>query len=258
MLGMCGRFTRNYTWRQIHEMYALTGAASNLQPRFNICPTTTVDAVVEVEGARHLVPMRWGIIPNWWSKPLKELKLATCNARAETVAVKPMFRDAFRRNRCILPASGYYEWHDTPGGKQPFYFTRRDGAVMTIAGLWDEWRDRATGETIKSCAMIITEPNKFVAEVHDRMPVVLEREQIAAWLTASVGREALRPAAEDVLAKIPVSKRVNSSRADDNDASLIERVELGPKSDADALASLMKDPENIVAIGDLLGQFKSN
>src|SRR6266851_6066366 len=109
-------------------------------------------------------PMRWGIIPGWWTKPLMEMRLATFNARAETVAQKPMFRDAFRRRRCLMPASGYYEWHDTPEGKQPYYLTRRDGQVMTFAAIQDAWNDPRSGERIRSCAMIITEPNKFVAE----------------------------------------------------------------------------------------------
>jgi len=107
-------------------------------------------------------------VPSWWSKPLKEMKAATFNARADTVAEKPMFRSAFKNSRCLMPASGYYEWKTTPDGKQPFYFTRRDGQVMIIAGLWDEWTDRASGEKLKSCTMLITEPNKFVAVVHDR------------------------------------------------------------------------------------------
>jgi putative SOS response-associated peptidase YedK len=171
---MCGRFTRNYTWAQIHSMYSLVSPASNLQPRFNICPTTNVDVVIRGEGRRSLVPMRWGLIPGWWKKPLKEMRLATFNARAETVAEKPMFRDSFKRRRCLMPASGYYDWKTTPEGKQPYYFTRRDGAVMTIAAIQDAWVDAATGEPVRSCTMVITEPNKFVADVHDRMPVILE------------------------------------------------------------------------------------
>jgi putative SOS response-associated peptidase YedK len=84
--------------------------------------------------------MRWGLVPSWWSKPLKNLKLATFNARAETVAAKPFFRGAFKCNRCLIPVSGYYEWQDTPSGEQPWYFSARDGApALTIAGLWDEW-----------------------------------------------------------------------------------------------------------------------
>jgi putative SOS response-associated peptidase YedK len=100
---MCGRFTRNYTWAQIHAMYSLVSPASNLQPRFNICPTTNVDVVIRGEGQRSLVPMRWGLIPGWWKKPLTEMRLATFNARAETVAEKPMFRDSFKRRRCLIP-----------------------------------------------------------------------------------------------------------------------------------------------------------
>ena len=103
-----------------------------------------------------------GLGASWWSKPLKELKLATFNARAETVTEKPFFREAFKRTRCLIPVSGYYEWQDTPSGKQPYYFTARDGSpALTIAGLWDEWRDRESGETLRSCTMIITEPNNL-------------------------------------------------------------------------------------------------
>jgi putative SOS response-associated peptidase YedK len=87
--------------------------------------------------------MRWGLVPFWWSKPLKELRLATFNARLETVTTKAFFREPFKKRRCLMPVSGYYEWQDTPGGKQPHYFTARDGSpVLTIAGLWDEWKNR--------------------------------------------------------------------------------------------------------------------
>jgi putative SOS response-associated peptidase YedK len=219
---MCGRFTRNYTWAQIHAMYSLTSPASNLQPRFNICPTTTVDAVVD----HQLVSMRWGLIPGWWSKPLKEFKLATFNARAETVAEKPMFRSAFKKSRCLMPVSGYYEWNTTPEGKQPYYFTRRDGQVMTVAGVRDEWTDKASGEKLKSCTMLITAPNQFVAEVHDRMPVILDAKDFEQWERGDVNDATalMRPAAGDVLQMWPVSRRVNSSRADDDDATLVDKI----------------------------------
>jgi putative SOS response-associated peptidase YedK len=186
---MCGRFTRQYTWRELYELYRLISPASNLQPRYNICPTTTIDTVIAHEGKRELVAMRWGLVPGWWKKPLKELKLATFNARVETVATKPFFRSAFKRTRCLIPASGYYEWQDTPSGKQPYYFTRRDGSVVTIAGLWDEWKNVETGEALKSCTMIITNANKFVGEVHDRMPVMLEPKDFEPWLSGKAGLE---------------------------------------------------------------------
>ena len=169
-------------------------------------------------------------MPAWWSKPLKELRAATFNARIETVAEKPFFRDAFKRRRCLIPLSGYYEWEYRDGPKkppQPWYFTPADGSrVLTTAGLWDEWRNKETGETIRSCTMIIAEPNKFVAEVHDRMPVLLAPEQFDAWLDGSAGKEVLVPAPEDMLQKRPVSKRVNSSRAPKEDATLIDPVDL--------------------------------
>lgn len=225
---MCGRFTRKYTWRELWELYMLKGGllTSNLQPRFNVCPTTTIDAIVEENGERKYQPMRWGIIPAWWSKPLKEMRLATFNARAETVESKPMFRSAWKRNRCIIPVSGYYEWQTMPGDKpQPWYFTNRNGSpIISIAGIWDKWTDKASGETIRSCAMIITEPNKFIAEVHERMPVLLSDDQFEPWLSGAAGKETLVPAPEEVLQKWSVSKRVNSARTSDEDATLIERL----------------------------------
>ena len=171
--------------------------------------------------------MRWGLVPYWWSKPLKEMRLATFNARVETVATKRFFSASFKTRRCLMPVSGYYEWQDTPGGKQPHYFTARDGSpVLTIAGLWDEWKDRETGERIKSCTMIICEPNEFVAQAHDRMPVLLQPEQFDHWLSGDMGVEELKPAPNDYLQSWAVSKRVNSSKADKDDATLINPVEL--------------------------------
>ncbi len=107
---MCGRFTQHYPWREIVALYRLTRSAINLQPRYNIAPTTIIDVVIPRGGDRlELVPMRWGLIPSWWKKTAKEAP-STFNARAETVARKPMFRAAFKRSRCVIPASGYYEW----------------------------------------------------------------------------------------------------------------------------------------------------
>jgi putative SOS response-associated peptidase YedK len=225
---MCGRFTRDYTWEQVHAYYRLiiSAAIPNFQPNFNVCPTTQVDAIIPHFDKRELVRMRWGLIPSWWSKPLKDMRLATFNARAETVASKPMFRSAFKRNRCLMPASGYYEWDDTPDGKQPYYFTRANGQIMTIAALWDERTDKTTDETLMSCTMVIAEPNKVVAEVHDRMPVILEKKDFEQWERGNANDAAalMRRAAEDVLQKWPVSKRVNSSRTDGDDPTLIEAI----------------------------------
>jgi len=231
MGNMCGRFTRYYTWEQIWRMYNLIPAGSipNLRSRYNVCPTDPVDVVLSANDGRQLrfEEMRWGLVPHWWNQPLKELKLATFNARAETVETRPFFREAFKSNRCLMPVSGYYEWEDTADGKQPHYFTARDGSpVLTIAGLWDEWVDPSgSARPLRSCTMIITEANEFVAEVHDRMPELLKPEQFDDWLSGAMGVEDLRPADNDYLQRQPVSRRVNSSRADDNDATLIEAQE---------------------------------
>jgi putative SOS response-associated peptidase YedK len=224
---MCGRFTRHYTWREIQALYQLTlpSAPSNLPPRYNICPTTDIDVVVPDEEGRKLASARWGLVPGWWKKPAKELP-ATFNARAETVAEKPMFRDAFRKGRCLIPASGYYEWIDTPDGKQPFYFTRADGQVLTIAGVCADWKNPQDGKSIKSAAMVIGAANDFVGNFHDRMPVILEEGEFGAWERgdAKLAEDLLRGPKENVLQAWPVSRRVNSSKTDEFDPTLIERV----------------------------------
>jgi putative SOS response-associated peptidase YedK len=226
---MCGRFTYKLTWEELVRLYRLTldQPPPNTQARYNVCPTDPIDTIVGSDGKRELVSMRWGLVPRWWSKTIKDVKMATFNARAETVETRPFFRDAFKSTRCLIPVSGYYEWQATSDGKQPWYFTARDGsAALTVAGLWDEWKNRETGERLKSCTMIITGPNDFVAEVHDRMPVLLTEKQFERWLSGEAGVEILKPAPNDLLQRWPVSKRVNSSRADAEDATLIEPVEL--------------------------------
>ncbi len=237
---MCGRFTYRLTWDEIVRLYRLTAGqpARNVQARYNICPTTAIDTVVERDGRRELLSMRWGLVPSWWNKPLKELKLATFNARVETVATKPMFREAFKRTRCIIQASGYYEWKDAPSGKQPYYFTAADGSPLSIAGLWDEWHDVRSGETLKSCTMIVCDANEFVGQVHDRMPVLLQPRDFDGWLGAQAGMEVLKPAANDALRRWPVSKRVTSSRARDDDASLIA-IERNVATSDEILAATM-------------------
>lgn len=140
------------------------------------------------------------------------------------MAEKPMFRAAFKRNRCLISACGYYEWKGTETGKQPYCFSIENGSPLTIAGLWDEWNDIETGEPLKSCTMIITEANKFVSEFHDRMPVLLTPYQFDAWLSGSAGLEVLKPWAQSSLRAYPVSRRVNSSRAPSNDPTLIEII----------------------------------
>jgi putative SOS response-associated peptidase YedK len=223
---MCGRFTQEFSYQELHAYFSFFGhPLGNLEPPYNICPTDPVIAWVHTEAGAALERMRWGLVPGWWKKSLKEVP-ATFNARAETVAAKPMFRSAFKARRCIIPASGYYEWQDTPGGKQPWYFTSASGPVLLIAGLWEIWKNpEPPGDTVRSATMVITEPNAFVARYHDQMPVVLGKDQIGPWLSGEAGAELLMPAANDALKAWSVSRKVSTSKAP-NEPSLIVEVAL--------------------------------
>ena len=135
------------------------GPPRNLQPHYDLAPTDTVDVVRATEQGCELVPMRWGLVPYWWKKPLNELPV-TFNARAESVVDKPMWRDAFRRRRCIIPASGFYEWTGAKTARQPHLFTAADGSpILAFAGLWDRWRDPVSGDAIQSCTIIVCGAN---------------------------------------------------------------------------------------------------
>lgn len=219
---MCGRFTQAYTWSELLALYRLTIPPLNIEPRYNIAPTSTINVVIPREVGLDLVRMRWGLIPSWWNKTGKEIP-STFNAHAQTVAEKPMFRIAFKRSRCVIPATGYFEWGLTKSGKQPYYITGANGSVLSIAGLWDRWKDKETGETVLSCTMIVTDANAFTRAIHDRMPVLLDPRHVAAWLSGDAGGELLKPTADDALRMWPVSKRVNKPGGGD-DPALIKEI----------------------------------
>ena len=221
---MCGRFTQRYTWSEVHAFLSVIGAAKNLRPRYNIAHTTTIDVVRSTEAGRELVPMRWGLVPVWWKKPLKDVP-ATFNARAETVAQKPMFRDAFRKRRCIIPASGFFEWTGDRGEKVPHLFTAGDGSpILAFAGLWDRWTDPASGEEVLSATVIVSGASDWMAPYHDRMPVLLAPDSFDGWLDGSLGPEVLEPAAASALREWIVSSRVNRTGQGDDDPTIVEPV----------------------------------
>jgi putative SOS response-associated peptidase YedK len=154
---------------------------------------------------REMVPMRWGLIPDWWKKPRKEVP-ATFNARAETVAEKPMFRGAFRYRRCITPASGFYEWTGPRTARQPHLFTAADGSpALAFAGLWDHWIDPGNFDEVISATIIVSGASAWMRPYHERMPVLLEPQDFDAWLDGSLGPAALKPAAEEKLRELLVS-----------------------------------------------------
>lgn len=181
-------------------------------PNFNVCPTVQVHTVTSSLGQRRLRPMRWGFIPHWYKKPNGGPLLI--NARSESIAEKPAFRDACRNRRCLIIASGFYEWkrveNETP---LPWWVTRADGAPMAFGGIWQSWGE--SEESANTCAIVTTAANEAMAKIHHRLPVILEPDQWALWLGES-GKGAARlmkSAPEDALLFSRVSTEVNSSRA---------------------------------------------
>jgi putative SOS response-associated peptidase YedK len=219
---MCGRFTQNYTWEQVHAFLSVFGPPRNLQPHYNLAPTDTVDVIrLDKQRQRELLPMRWGLVPAWWKKSLKEMP-ATFNARAESVADKPMFRTAFKERRCIIPASGFYEWTGEKRNRQPHLFTLADGSpVMGFAGLWERWKDPANGEWVLSCTIIVSGANAWMEKYHDRMPVILDEQDVNGWLDGSLGIDALKSVPESALREWLVSQRVNRAGEGDDDPTII-------------------------------------
>ena len=168
--------------------------------------------------------MRWGLVPFFWKKTLKDLP-ATFNARAETVTERPMFRAAFKERRCIVPASGFYEWTGEKGAKQPHFFSAADGSpVLAFAGLWEHWHDVANKEDVLSCTIIVSGASAWMTPYHDRMPVILAAKDFKGWLDGSIGVEALKPAHESALREWPISPRINRTGANDDDPTIIEPV----------------------------------
>ena len=221
---MCGRYASTLPPEQMAELFRLLNTL-DLVPRFNIAPTQPVVAVWEAHGRREGHFARWGLVPGWVKDP-REFPLLI-NARVETMVEKPAFRDAVKHGRCVLPASGYYEWHtNADKTKQPYYITHADGAPLALAGLYATWVG-PQGEEIDSVATITVPANGQLSAIHDRMPAILEGEAIERWLdVANVGaREAAQlalPLPDGALKFHPVSRRVNAAR--DDDPSLIEEV----------------------------------
>jgi putative SOS response-associated peptidase YedK len=220
---MCGRY-------ELHTHPTAVALALGLEfppeitPRYNIAPTQQVPIVRLREGERELSQLRWGLVPFWAKDPAIGNKLI--NARAETIASKPAFRESYRKARCLIPASGFYEWAKmTDGRKQPVHIGMKDGSLFAFAGLWSRWGPK--GEALETCTIITTDANELCQQVHDRMPVILAPEHYAQWLDSAQPDPAylLRPYASDAMRVYPVSTRVNSPKNDD--AAIIEPLAVG-------------------------------
>ena len=215
---MCGRFTQYYSWRELVEMYDLTGTPQNIEERYNIAPTSDVWTIRADGKGRYASRMRWGLIPPWWKEGDKQL--ATFNARAESVASKPTYRSAFKARRCIVPMSGFYEWLTEGKTKRPHYITLASGEPMSVAGLW-EMRE-IEGQELHSCTIITTDANDAMSRVHNRMPVILGRYSLDAWLHARAGEDVLKPCPSNWLKIEEVSQRVNRTKDGYDDPDCIK------------------------------------
>ncbi|UWQ26178.1 SOS response-associated peptidase [Leisingera aquaemixtae] len=221
---MCGRFAITLPSDAMAQLFAAQ-PANNLPkvPNFNVCPTNPVHAVQAVEGGRQLVAMRWGFLPHWYKTQTAGPLLI--NARAETIAQKPAFAAAARERRCLIPASGFYEWTKAEdGARLPWYIYRSDGAPIAFAAVWQSW---GADDPVKTCAIVTTAANQGLSAIHHRMPLILEPEDWGKWLgEEGHGAAALmQPGAEGVLAYHRVDPAVNSNRAEGPE--LIEPFEAG-------------------------------
>lgn len=212
---MCGR----YSFAKpdgIYERFGLGQVESELRPRYNIAPTQPVPVVIHQNGMNCLHMLRWGMIPHW----AKDVSIGNklINARAETLEKKPSFRKSLEQKRCLVLADGFYEWKKEGHGKKPYRITLQDGNPFAFAGLWDSWLS-STGQTINSCTIITTSPNKLMEPIHDRMPVILPRDLESIWLDENVtsSREAkglLTPFPAEMMAAYEVAPMVNSPHND--------------------------------------------
>lgn len=220
---MCGRMAITLPHDAMVQLFGATPANDLPEvPDYNVCPTVPVHAVTSDSGRRHLRAMRWGFLPHWYRTPTDGPLLI--NARAETIAEKSAFREAVRARRCLIPASGFFEWtKDSEGARLPWYISRADGAPLVLAGLFQAWEQE--GETILTCAVVTTAANDTMGRLHTRMPVVLEQADWALWLGEAGHGAALlmNAAAEDRLRAHRVGRAVNSSRA--RGAELIVPIE---------------------------------
>lgn len=207
---MCGRFA---FYSPTEATAALFGATSSedVKPRYNIAPTQYVAAVREDEkDAREVVMLRWGLVPFWAKDP--SIGNRMINARAETVAEKPSFKNAYRKRRCLVLADGFYEWRKAGDAKTPYFVSLADGSPFAFAGLWENWSSKESDESLQTTAIITTDANEFMAQIHQRMPVVMLPEHAGRWLDGDM----------DLLSELiekppsfrawPVDRTVNNAR----------------------------------------------
>ncbi len=211
---MCGRYASFLPAEALARLFSTVNPLPNLEPTWNMAPTRDAPVVrLSREGERHLDALKWGLIP-YFTKDLKKAR-KPINARSETVAKSGMFKEAFAKRRCLVPAPVYYEWRDDPEGKTPFAVARVDGDPVAFAGIWETWKS-PEGERVQTFATITTDANNLLAGIQDRMPVIIEPEDWPLWLGETEGDPGalLRAAPDDALRFWAVDKKVGNVRND--------------------------------------------
>ena len=240
---MCGRFSQQRPASELAEIFAAEPLADDPGPRFNVAPTDDALVVVQREERRAIAAYRWGLIPHWAEAARVGSRMF--NARAETLTSSPAFRDAFRRKRCLVPVDGFYEWRREGTRRQPFAIARDDGRPLALAGLWSGWRDPAADRVVRTFTIITSRPNDQLADLHDRMPVIVPDDAWDRWLDPALEDPAelqglFEPTDATALRIWPVSPLVNNVRNDG--PALVEPIEIGVVPD--------DHPSRAVASGD--------
>ena len=217
---MCGRYFRRSDKQRLAEAFRLGLPTSfEILPSFNVAPQTfqPVVRLSSETGNREMAPMRWGLVPFWAGD--SKLAYSTINAKAETLATSPAFREAFKRRRCLIPLDGFYEWQPINAKqKQPFAVSLKSGELFAVAGLWDRWKDKTTGQSLETYTIITTDPNALMEPFHNRMPVIVKPEDFERWMApadpARLPTDLLRPYPDDEMRVWKVASAVGNVRND--------------------------------------------
>jgi putative SOS response-associated peptidase YedK len=225
---MCGRYRLSRRKQLVEEYFDAGSGDEDWAPRYNIAATQLVPVIRQhpKEPRCEMSLLRWGLIPSWAKDSSGAARMI--NARSETAATTPAFRDALKFRRCLIPADGFYEWQRTGKTKQPYCFEVNEGELFAFAGIWERWKDPG-GQWVKSCSILTTTPNAVTAAIHDRMPVILDRSDYDMWLDPGMTNveatsEMLKPCDARLMRCYPVSTRINHVGNDDEECS--KRVEL--------------------------------
>ena len=207
---MCGRFAFYSPTEAAAALFGVSGSL-DVEPRYNIAPTQYVAAIRnDKDGERELVMLRWGLVPFWAKDP--SIGNRMINARAETVAEKPSYRNAYKHRRCIVLADGFYEWQKQGSTKTPYLISLASGQPFALAGLWENWTDKDSGESLQTTTLVTTDANEFMAQLHHRMPVILEAATATDWLAGADDLLDDVAAITPALQAWPVDRRVNNAR----------------------------------------------